>query len=156
MDKFTIPQGKNFRCKENIPINELTSCLCKIASFLQAEKPYISLLRYDDWWQHDGLHFFREKIDFHGLFEMVKSPKAIMESMPGDDYVRVGISASDFIWYLRFYADWDESGSFLEGNFDITLPYNLTEKFNKEIISNLSISIIEEESKSYYRRIQLR
>lgn len=104
MSEFKPPEGVNFSCQNPVPIAALSKDLCKIAAFLQHKFLYVALQRFDDWWQHDGLHFDRGLLDWHALFATVGSPRGIYESMPGDDYVRIGVAASDGKWYLRFYA----------------------------------------------------
>lgn len=152
MSEFKPPEGVNFSCQNPVPIAALSKDLCKIAAFLQHKFLYVALQRFDDWWQHDGLHFDRGLLDWHALFATVGSPRGIYESMPGDDYVRIGVAASDGKWYLRFYASWDDEGEFLEGDYDITLLPGLAEEF-REVIPSLKASIQEEASQQYFGRI---
>jgi hypothetical protein len=86
------------------------------------------------------------------LFAVVGSPKGIYESMPGDDYVRIGVAAPDGKWYLRFYATWDDEGEVLMGDYDATLPSALAEGF-REVVPTLKASIQEEASGEYFRRV---
>ena len=151
---FQEPQGINFRCEEYFPIEVLSASLCQVLSFLQADDPYIKLLRYDDWWQHDGLHFSRGAMDFHILFQIAGTPRSLYEAMPGDDEVRIGIAPDHFRWYLRMFADWDADDKKLEGDFDITLSKKLANRFRKEVVPNLSFSLIEESAETYYKRIK--
>jgi len=95
MTNFEKPKGTNFRCSEALGAAELAKLLCKIVIFLQNSEPYAKLQRYDDWWEHDGLHFYKSPIDFRQLFAIVRSPESLLEAMPGDDYVFVGISPGD-------------------------------------------------------------
>jgi hypothetical protein len=85
------------------------------------------LYRYEDWWEHDGMHFRRESIDIHRLFEIVKSPQSSLEAMPGDLDVFVGIGPENNTWYLRFYLAWDEEGHELSGgltsSYKVAWPY---------------------------------
>ncbi|MBN1314787.1 MAG: hypothetical protein JXA42_04945 [Anaerolineales bacterium] len=150
--EFKPPEGINFSCQNLVPIASLSRDLREIAAFLQDKCPYATLQRVDDWWQHDGLHFEKGTLDWHGLFAIVESPKGIYESMPGDDYVRIGVAASDGKWYLRFYATWDDEGEFLEGDYDITLLPGLADAFHK-VIPCLEASIQEEASQKYFGRI---
>jgi hypothetical protein len=154
MNDFKEPQGINFRCEERIPVDELSATLCNVLSFLQADAPYVTLLQYDDWWEHDGLHFLKGSTDFHKVFEITKTPRSLYEAMPGDHEVRIGIAPDDFKWYLRMFADWDESDAKLEGDFDITLPTEQAHKFRTDIVPSLPCKMVEERSDIYFRMIK--
>lgn len=153
--EFKVPKGVNFRADEFISLEELSYCLCEVASFIQEDEPYADLLLYEDWWEHDGHHFFKKEADIHDLFEIAKTPRAIYEAMQGDDNVRIGVTTKDFKWYLRIYACWDEEDNKLEGVFDITLSEETTEGFRKTVLPKISCELVEESSEEYYRRIRL-
>jgi hypothetical protein len=155
MVEFVRPNGINFSCLDEVPAVELSKALCMTASFIQQIEPYTKLERYNDWWEHDGLHFHRETISPEKLFEIVNSPKSLLESMPGDFEVFVGIAPQDNSWYLRFYLDWDEDDTNLVGRFDITFSKTLAESFKGEVLSRLNIKIKEQDSESYYKSILL-
>jgi hypothetical protein len=93
--QFVKPSGINFSCGENLPAAALSKALCKTASFIQQINPYAKLERYDDWWEHDGLHFHRETIVVEKLFDIVRTPKSVLKGMPGDHEVFIGIAAED-------------------------------------------------------------
>ncbi len=152
---FMPPKGINFHLLEFVQLDELARALCRVAEFVQ-DNGYINdrLRRYDDWWQHDRLHFANGSIDIRGLFEIVKSPRAIYEAMPGDEYVRVGIAPWAGDWYLRFYATWDGEDRFLMGDFDITLRESLASRFREEVVRPLGLRVEEELADSYYQRIK--
>ena len=122
-----------------------------MVSFLQSLNPYALLQRYDDWWEHDGLHFERGPIDFDALFTIVRSSKSLIEAMPGDEYVHVGTAPESNEWYLRFYVYWDEEGDSLIGRFNLILRERLSNRFREEVLGELEIEIEEEDSASYYR-----
>ena len=153
MKEFSKPQGVTFSCVDNVSGDELAIALCRTASFLQADGPYLPLNLYHDWWEHDGLHFYRRGIDFDELFKMICSPRALLEAMPGDDYVFVGVAADDDKWYLRFYLFWDEEGFKLFGRFDVTLPYSLQAEYQNEVVQKLTFAMAETESAAYYKSI---
>lgn len=119
---FSPPPGVNFHCRKDWPIAALSKALHQVCAFIQDFELDSPLTRYEDWWEHDGLHFNRGAITLHDLFGLVESPQSLLNAMQGDDRVFVGIAPADATWYLRFYADWDEQGSELIGRFDITLP----------------------------------
>lgn len=87
-----------------------------------------------------------------GLFAIVGSPKRVYEAMPGEDYVRIGIASSDGKWYLRFYAYWEDEVDFPEGDYDITLSFELVEEFRTEVVPELEASLKEESSEVYFKR----
>lgn len=149
---FKPPTGINFSCPEAISIATLSKDLRQIAAFLQHKFPYNPLQRFEDWWQHDGLHFYEGPIDMPGLFAIVGSPKRVYEAMPGEDYVRIGIASSDGKWYLRFYAYWEDEVDFPEGDYDITLSFELVEEFRTEVVPELEASLKEESSEVYFKR----
>lgn len=153
MKKFTTPKGINFSHKEDTSAANLVNALCKTVSFLQAIEPYIKFERYDDWWEHDGLHFWKDTINFNDLFSIVNSPMSLLKSMPGDFDVFIGVAPQDNSWYLRFYLDWDDDGFNMIGRFDITLPRKLSETYREEVLKDLSVNIEEKDSDSYYNSI---
>lgn len=153
MANFTKPKGINFSFSNDLPAVELSRALCKTASFIQQINPYEKLYRYDDWWEHDGLHFYREKISVEKLFELVNSPKSLLEAMTGDFNVFIGIAPENNSWYLRFYLEWDEEDANLVGRFDITLPQSLAEQYKNEVLLPLNLKMQEQDSESYYQSV---
>lgn len=149
--EFNLPKGINFNCTESVPITVLSKALCRVAAFLQDLDSSAELLRYEDWWEHDGLHFYKGPMNFHQLFALVESPRALLESMQGDDFVFVGVLAADASWYLRFYVAWDDEGKELFGRFDITLSESTAEKFGKLILEEGEISMMKEDALCYYK-----
>jgi len=138
---FRPPQGMCFAGEGDCPLAAIARDLCKIAAFLQGFAPYSTLVRYEDWWDHDGLYFERCRIDFHGLFQLVETPRALLAATPGDEYVCVGIMPEDRAWYLRFRADWDDPGENLLGFYSLTLDDGLVKKFESEVILNLKCQV---------------
>jgi hypothetical protein len=155
MTSFTTPIGINFRSPDDLPASELAKQLCRIVCFLQNIEPYVKLQKYDDWWEHDGLHFHRVAIDFEGLFGIVGSPRKLLEAMPGDEDVCIGVAPHNNSWYLRFYLGWDEEGINLQGKFDITVAEKLVERFRNEVARQAGIELKEQDAEAYYRSIKL-
>ena len=156
LNTYNPPKGTNYHIQDgNVDAVTLSRSLCKVVSYLQSDRPYVKLFRYADWWEHDGLHFKKAEIDFHSLFSIIESPWYLFENMPGDDYVFIGISPEDNKWYLRFYLDWDDNGEKLEGRFDVTIPNEMCNKFEQEVVSKFSYKVDIEDSGSYYNRIVL-
>ena len=141
MSVFVKPKGINFLSINVLSAVELSNVLCKTVSFIQQLEPYAKLKRYEDWWEHDGLHFYRDSINLEEFFKIVHSPKSILEAMPGDFEVFVGIAPENNIWYLRFYLDWDENEENLVGRFDITFSNELAENFEREVLNQFNLEI---------------
>ena len=145
---FKIPNGINLSSEE-LPASELARNLCRLASFIQnTESDTTKFQKYHDWLEHDGLYFPKEEVSIHELFEIVKSPQALLESMPGDENVFMGITPNSQLWYLRFYLSWDEEGFDLIGRFDVTLPPDLLAVFRQYITIDLALH--EQDAKSYF------
>lgn len=152
-NSFPMPDGVNFSLSEAIPIRSLSRSLCKVESFLQSVVHARQLVKYEDWLEHDGLHFRRGDCNIHDLFSMIQTPRALMESMQGDEYVYVGIAPPDTAWYLRFYTTWNEHDEEVIGLFDITLPKDMANQFRKSVVSEFDFSLIEQAAADYYKRI---
>lgn len=148
---FTAPTGINYHCSKDIPIALLSQALCRVSAFIQSLDSNAQLLRYEDWWEHDGLHFERGTVDLRGLFELVESPRALVASMQGDERVFVGIASSDASWYLRFYVSWDDEGSELFGRFDITLPASVSPAFEDEVLGQLELELEQQDAEVYFK-----
>jgi hypothetical protein len=124
-----LPDGVNFRATTELPLALASKCLSRVASFLQPVVGHAPLRRFDDWLEHDGLQFEGAGLDVPGLFQLVGTAQSLYEATPADDYVYVGVGPLDMNWYLRFRAEWDESGNSLVARFDITLPQDLATTF---------------------------
>ena len=155
MSKFIKPKGINFSSTEDLSAIELSKVLCRTASFIQNLEPYTELERYDDWWEHDGLHFHRGKITFDELFKIINSPKNLLEGMSGDFDVFIGIAPKNNSWYLRFYLDWDTNEENLVGRFDITFPNELANNFDEEVLKQFDLEMKKQNVEDYYQSIML-
>jgi hypothetical protein len=89
--RFEPPVGTTFRTNALMQ-DELAALLHAVVAFLEATDPHAPLTRYDDWFEHDGMHVLRGKITFAILWEIVATPQVIFEETPQDDDVRIGIS----------------------------------------------------------------
>ncbi|MGD9161137.1 MAG: hypothetical protein PVG39_22155 [Desulfobacteraceae bacterium] len=149
------PMPKGIAYCGNGPLEIITKDLLKIAAFLQSIMLFgpDRLIRYDDWWEHDDLHFKKGRTDLHELFTILKTPRTLYDSMPGDDDVFIGIGPEDESWYLRFYVDWDINDKELVGAFAAVFKNDLADQFKKEVISKLESNILEIDSSKYYERI---
>jgi hypothetical protein len=153
---FSPPSGVTFHTTDDVPVAVLSAILRRVASFLQALQLSSPPLRlYHDWWQHDGLHFEKQRITFHELFGMVETPRAVFEATPGDDEVFVGVAPEQSGWYLRFRAEWDAEGRSIVGGLGITVPSDLAAAFKSEVKSLFERHLVEEASESYYRTVMV-
>ena len=136
-------------------LHEVRKDLLKVAAFLQLLYMYQSdkLIRYDDWWEHDGLDFSKGCIRLQGLFRILDSSRGMHESMPGDDDVHIGIGPEDESWYLRFYADWDHDGEQITSAYAIAWNDALAKRFEEECLKDLNCHNETLESDAYYQRI---
>ena len=141
MVDFRPPHGVSFTDEGDCPLAGISRDLCRIAAFLQGLAPFSRLVRYDDWRDHDGLYFERCRTDFHGLFQLVQTPRALLAATPGDEYVCVGIAPEDRAWYLRFRADWDDQGENLVGFYSLTVDGGLARGFEGEVIPQLECPV---------------
>ena len=151
MSDFVKPKGICFLFGYELPASVLSGVLCKITNFLKSVAPYAKLHRYDDWWEHDGLHFHRSLIDFEALYQMITSPKNLLESTPEDFAVFVGVAPDDNAWYLRYRVEWDDDESNLIGNCAVILPQPLAEKFRTEVLQTLETQAAEKDSELFYQ-----
>lgn len=153
MSQFINPQGVCFLFGDEVPAPVFSNVLCRIVNFLQDVEPYAKLQKYEDWWEHDGLHFYRSSMDFNALYGMISSPQHLLESTPADAYVFVGVASDDSSWYFRYRVEWDDEGFNLLGSCVITLPQSLAEKFRNEVSEKLDIKVKEEDSETYYQEV---
>jgi hypothetical protein len=105
----------------------------------------------DDWWEHDGLFFEKGSLDLHGLFQIVGTPRSLLEAMPGDDRVFVGVGATDRSWYLRFLVDWHENDELILGEYSITLDESLSRHF-QAALPEMECPIQQEDAASFFAR----
>jgi len=153
MADFQVPDGSNFATSDDIPAAELSKILRNVSAFLQSISPYGKLERYDDWWEHDGLHFYRSALSFEELFEIIHSPRSLLESMPGDFYVFVGVYSKQIPFYLRIHVDWNDDETEIVGRFDVTVPNELAARFRNDVASVSGTEFSERPSPEYYRSI---
>ncbi|MGD9561340.1 MAG: hypothetical protein AB7F88_03545 [Pyrinomonadaceae bacterium] len=151
MSEFSPPEGFCFYTADWIAADQMSRTLCKIVSFIQEIDPYASLRCFDDWWEHDGLHFRKGSIGIGDLFDLVHSPKSLLESTPADDLVFVGIGSGDGKWYLRYRVEWDDSETNIVGRFAFMLADHLAERFKTAMQPKLEQALDEVRSDEFYR-----
>ena len=146
--------GVVFFTQPENPVIEVSRDLCKIAAFFQGRDPYRKLRRFDDWWEHDALHFDKGALDLHGLFELVGTPRSLLTSMPGDDRVFIGVEDLDRTWYLRFFVDWDARDENILGEYSVTLDQTLAVQFERDAKPMLCSALNREAATRYFDRIK--
>ncbi len=158
---LVVPEGINLRSDFRLGAVTLSAALSQTVAFLRSiGEDDLRLFRYDDWWEHDGLHLPRrdELIDFDVLARLVETPGAMAAAMTGDYKVFVGVAPPSFQWYLRFYHDTENSGSrgigkAMSGCFDLTLPEGSVDAYRQQVVLPLGLQMQEQESNAYYLSI---
>lgn len=149
MNEYVEPEGINYSCSKEIDSYELSKNLLLIVSFLKQINPFTELHQYNDWWEQDGCHFSDGKTDFEELLEMITQNNLQMCFILSDFNVFIGIAPKDNSWYLRFYLDEEEN----LGRFDITLPDEMAEVFEKEVLNKLTLEMKKQSAETYYNSI---
>jgi hypothetical protein len=149
---FSPPSGLAFHTADaEVPAAGLVTALQRVAAFLQSlPRSTPHLWRYEDWWEHDGLHFDRGRASFHDLFAMIASPRSVLEATPDDFRVYVGVAPEDGAWYLRFRAEWDDEGRHVVGAFGVVVPAAAVNAFRTEVASRSETPLAEDASDAYY------
>lgn len=147
---FTAPSGTNFRTVSAIPITSLRQSLEAIAEFIKSRDTYGYLLRFDDWWQHDGEQMPKGKLSWEAFADRYESEAAIAASMPKRNEVRVGICGPGMEWYLRYIA-YPSDGS---GSLDITVPPEWEEDFQGVVEALAPVAWARSPAEEYYRLIR--
>lgn len=141
---------------EGVAASDLAHLLCHAAAFLQAVEPHgAQLQHFEDWLQHDGLHFPKGTWTFSHLFASVESPRALLQATPNDEAVCVGVSSASSSWYLRFRLVWDDEGYELSGSFALVIPPNLAARFQEEVSPRTPLRLHQTDSESYYQQLGL-
>lgn len=153
MAKFIHTVGVTFHTTRSQSASLVSKWLCDIVAFLHRHRFLGSLERFDDWLEHDGLHFKRGQIDVHQLFDIIGSVRSLLEACPEDEEVCIGVAPEGGEWYLRIRVEWDEEGNSVVGRFDITLPDGLAESLRHDLIAIPDCELTEELSADYFARI---
>lgn len=153
---FTPPVGVAFHTEGEVRGDELVATVRRVVTFLEGFIFTPDKLRvFDDWWEHDGLHFERPCVKYVDLFAMLASPRAMSDATPNDDHVCVGISPEDAEWYLRFRARRDETYGEIAGAFAVVMPSDAATFFKLEVKPRCEATLTELPSKSYYARVKV-
>ena len=149
--KFIRPTGINFSSYHALNAVEMSNILREIVGFIRKLEINEPLERYDDWWEHDGLHFYRGNITIEELLDIVSTPLTLQNEMTTDFYVFIGVAPKNNDWYLRFYLDEDE----LVGRFDVTFSSETSKLFRGKMLPETLKILTESNSESYYDSIIL-
>jgi hypothetical protein len=148
---FNAPAGTNFRTHPDITIASLRQALEAIAEFIKSRDAYGYLLRFDDWWQHDGEQMPKGKLSWEAFADRYADEAALIASMPKRHEVRVGICGPGMEWYLRYIADPSDGTASL----DLTVPPEWEADFQGLAESLASIAWVRSPSEEYYRLIRI-
>ncbi len=128
--------------------------LRRVSSFLEGLAVDLPpLIRYDDWWEHDGLHFERGRLTFRDLWQIAQTARSLLNATPDDHAVFIGIAPEDNRWYLRFRVEWDEDDNDIVGRFTVIVPSDIAERFRNEVVPRLPIGLEEAEARQYYEKV---
>ena len=140
----------NFRIVSVITTESLRQILQAIAEFIKSRDTYGYLLRFDDWWEHNGGQTPKGKLSWEAFADRYGDEIAIAESMPKRHDVRVGICGPGMEWYLRYIAD--PSGG--TAALDLTVPLEWEDDF-REVAEDLApIAWASSPAEEYYRLIR--
>ena len=148
---FAAPEGTNFRTLSDITIPSLRQSLEAIAEFIKSRDTYGYLLRFDDWWQHDGEPMPKGKLSWEAFADRYENEAAIAASMPKRQQVRVGICGPGMEWYLRYIADAAQGNASL----DLTIPPEWEEDFRKLVEDLGPTEWAQSPAEEYYRLIRI-
>lgn len=147
---FTAPAGTNFRIVPDITLASLRQALEAISEFIRSRDIYGYLLRFDDWWQHDGEQMPKGKLSWEAFSDRFENEAAIAASMPKRDGVRVGICGPGMEWYLRYFAS--PSGG--RASLDLTIPPEWEEDFLEVAKGLAPMEWARSPAEEYYRLIR--
>jgi hypothetical protein len=151
---FEPPIGTSFTSDNDARPDVVIQTAARILPFLQAQNiSPVRLRRYDDWLEHDGLHFPGPQIEFLDVFRLFASPRSLFEATPEDEAVCIGIGPESSDWYLRARAHWNSVDTELVGMISITMHLSLAQRFREEVQALSSLPLSEEESIAYFSRI---
>ena len=154
--KYDPPIGTTFESDVEAPLDAVIQAANHILAFLQAQNiAPIGLCRYDDWFEHDGLHFRGTKIEFSDAFGLFQTPMSLFEATPDEDLVCIGIAPESNDWYLRARAHWNFEGTSVVGMISITMIPDLADRFRESRSIQGAQILSEEESQAYFNRISV-
>jgi hypothetical protein len=147
---FTAPSGTNFRTAPDLTLASLRQALEAIAEFIKSRDTYGYLLRFDDWWEHNGEQMPKGKLSWEAFSDRYENEAAIAASMPKRHEVRVGICGPGMEWYLRYIADPSKDTASL----DLTVPAEWEEDFQDLMQGLAPIAWVRSPAEEYYRLIR--
>jgi len=133
---YRLPNGISF-CADGSPLLVVVHDLKYVVRFIQGicdDTQAFSLKFYEDWWEHDGLHFFKTTIGLRELWGMIESPKSLLSAMTGEELVFLGVSDQDNTWYLRFTADTEFDSDTIIAAYSFTCCKTIALRFRQSIL----------------------
>lgn len=143
---------------EKVPIGVIREMVEKIFLYLGRNNLCGKIYKYDDWLQHDGLLFHKERFTYKKLKQILKNNKSFYNSRHGDNLVRRGYYDSRNRWYMRVYvSDMIDlrTGEELWGDFDISISDYHIYKLKKIIENEYPIKLGIEDAYKYFQRINV-
>jgi hypothetical protein len=148
---FSAPAGTNFRTEPETTIALLRQSLEAIAEFIKSRDTSGYLLRFDDWWQHNGGQTPKGKLSWEAFADRYENEAAIAASMPKRNDVRVGMCGPGMEWYLRYIADPSDGSASL----DLTVPPEWEDDFREVADTLAPIVWVRSAAEEYYRLIRI-
>lgn len=152
---FTPPSGVTFHTERALGGDDLVTVTRRVIAFLEESVWTPDELRiYDDRWEKDGRRFERKRVTYAGLAAMTKSARAMLDAMPDDDCVKVGVAPEGNEWYLRFRAARGETAGEAVGTVAVVLSRDAATLFRLDVQPRCEPPLSEAPSKSYFARVR--
>lgn len=152
---YQLPQGTSFTGEG--PLLAVTHDLKCIIDFVRTLFPDapapIRLKLYEDWWERNGMHVYKKSVDLNYLYDLLQSPRQLIEAMPGDEYAYLGISDADNSLYLRCIADTDFNFDHIFAAYSFTCNTIHANLFRREILPLTKSAIKILSSDQHFREI---
>ena len=134
--------GATARPADLLPLVYLSSALRSLVEALHRRHGNATLLRLDDWHEHDGYVTSSRPITWQELVAITATPEALYEQRPGDDHVRLAVYESTGRFMLRIWIpDEDDDLDMYPGrwgDFDLTA----SESYLQEIMAATSVGAL--------------
>jgi len=140
-ERYQLPRGKTFSCDGSLL--DILKDLRQVTIFIRSLHPKIStrFRLYEDWWLHDGLHFYQKEIGLNFLEDVFVSPKSFISNTPGEDLVYLGVSDHENTWYLRFTADTEFDEDHIIAAYAFTCIDSIARKFWDQVVPKSKAAI---------------
>ena len=149
---FTLPDGRTFVASG--AAGSIAADLRSIAAFLQSVTPPGAIIRYEDWIEHDGLHFVRGSMGYPDLFAALGSTRDLLAASPQDADVCLGLAPEGGGWYLRARAEWSDEGDEVVARYDLTLALDTADRFRESLVQ-LRVTPTQYTAAEWFDRIRV-